>query len=68
MAIKLFNPTTPAQRQMTSQDFAEITTKKPVKSLVKIKKGPPDAITKAGLLPGIAAVAFGVFIVSSNIA
>jgi large subunit ribosomal protein L2 len=39
MAIKLFNPTTPGQRQMTSQNFDEITAKKPVKSLLKIKNG-----------------------------
>jgi large subunit ribosomal protein L2 len=38
MAIKAYNPTTPARRGMTSQDFDQITTKKPVKSLLKIKK------------------------------
>ncbi len=38
MAIKAYNPTTPARRGMTSQDFSDITTKKPVKSLTKIKK------------------------------
>lgn len=39
MAIKALNPTTPGHRGMTSQDFSEITAKKPVKSLTVIKKG-----------------------------
>lgn len=38
MAIKAYNPTTPARRGMTSQDLSDITTKKPLKSLVKAKK------------------------------
>ena len=38
MAIKQYNPTTPARRGMTSQDLSEITTKKPLKSLIKSKK------------------------------
>ncbi len=38
MAIKNYNPTTPARRGMTSQDFSSITTKKPLKSLVAVKK------------------------------
>jgi len=38
MPIKLYNPTTPGRRGMTSQDTSEITTKKPLKSLVKSKK------------------------------
>ncbi len=38
MAIKLQNPTTPGQRGMTTQDFSGITTKRPVKSLIVIKK------------------------------
>jgi len=38
MAIKLFKPTTPGQRGMTTRDFSEITTKKPIKSLLKSKK------------------------------
>lgn len=39
MAIKQYNPTTPGRRGMTSQDFSDITTRKPVKSLiVKVKK------------------------------
>jgi large subunit ribosomal protein L2 len=38
MAIKQYNPTTPARRGMTSQDFDGITTKKRVKSLTVIKK------------------------------
>ncbi len=33
MAIKKMKPTTPGRRGMTSQDFDQITTKKPVKSL-----------------------------------
>jgi large subunit ribosomal protein L2 len=38
MAIKQYNPTTPARRGMTSQDFDGITTRKPLKSLRVIKK------------------------------
>lgn len=38
MAIKLYKPTTPARRGMTSQDFDAITTKKPLKSLTVIRK------------------------------
>ena len=38
MPIKAFNPTTPARRGMTSQDLSEITTRKPLKSLIKSKK------------------------------
>ncbi|MEO6727360.1 MAG: 50S ribosomal protein L2 [Candidatus Saccharimonas sp.] len=38
MAIKLYNPTTPGRRNMTSQDLSEVTTRKPLKSLVKSKK------------------------------
>ncbi|MBP7768990.1 50S ribosomal protein L2 [Candidatus Saccharibacteria bacterium] len=34
MAIKAYKPTTPARRDMTSQDFSEVTTAKPVKSLL----------------------------------
>lgn len=38
MPIKAYNPTTPGRRGMTSQDFDTITTRKPLKSLVTIKK------------------------------
>ncbi len=38
MSIKAYRPTTPAQRQKTTQDFDAITTKKPLKSLLKSKK------------------------------
>jgi len=38
MPIKLYNPTTPARRGMTSEDYSDITTRKPLKSLVKSKK------------------------------
>lgn len=38
MAIKKYNPTTPARRGMTTEDYSEITTKKPLKSLLKAKK------------------------------
>ncbi|MBQ9020060.1 50S ribosomal protein L2 [Candidatus Saccharibacteria bacterium] len=38
MAIKYYRPTTPAQRQKTTQDFDQITTRKPLKSLTKAKK------------------------------
>ena len=38
MSIKAYRPVTPAQRQKTTQDFDQITTKKPLKSLTKAKK------------------------------
>ena len=38
MAVKRMAPTTPARRGMTSQDFDQITTKKPVKSLIVARK------------------------------
>ncbi|MBC7546434.1 50S ribosomal protein L2 [Candidatus Saccharibacteria bacterium] len=38
MAIKMYNPTTPGRRGMTSQDFSAITTNKPVKSLLVAQK------------------------------
>lgn len=38
MPIKTYNPTTPARRGMTTQDMSEVTTKKPLKSLLKSKK------------------------------
>ena len=38
MAIKAYRPTTPAQRQKTTQDFDQITTKKPLKALTRAKK------------------------------
>ncbi|MEK7095774.1 MAG: 50S ribosomal protein L2, partial [Patescibacteria group bacterium] len=34
-----YKPTSPARRGMTTQDFDGISTKKPLKSLIKIKKG-----------------------------
>jgi large subunit ribosomal protein L2 len=38
MAVKLLNPTTPGRRGMTTRDFSDITTAKPLKSLVVTKK------------------------------
>jgi large subunit ribosomal protein L2 len=38
MAIKSYKPTTPGQRGMTTQDFSGITTKKPLRSLLVIKR------------------------------
>lgn len=38
MPIKAYNPTTPARRGMTTQDLSDVTTRKPLKSLVKNKK------------------------------
>lgn len=38
MAIKQYNPTTPGRRGMSSQDFDVITTKKPLRSLISIKR------------------------------
>lgn len=37
MAIKVYKPTTPGRRGMTSQDFDGITTRKPLKSLLSVK-------------------------------
>jgi large subunit ribosomal protein L2 len=38
MPIKAYNPTTPGRRGMTSEDYSDITTRKPLKSLLKSKK------------------------------
>src|SRR5579862_2281543 len=38
MPVREYKPTTPARRGMSSQDFAAITAKKPLKSLIRIKK------------------------------
>lgn len=38
MAIKTYNPTTPAQRGMTTQDWSDVTAKKPLRSLLSRKK------------------------------
>ena len=38
MALIQYKPTTNGRRNMTSQDFSDITTRKPLKSLLKIKK------------------------------
>lgn len=38
MAIKQLKPTTPGQRGMTTQDLSMVTTRKPLKSLVVVKK------------------------------
>lgn len=38
MPIKAYNPTTPARRGMTTEDYSDITTRKPLKSLIKSKK------------------------------
>jgi len=38
MAIKQYNPTTPGRRGMSSQDFGTITTKKPLRSLLAVKR------------------------------
>ena len=37
MAVTSYKPTTPARRGMTTQDFSEITAKRPVKSLLQVK-------------------------------
>lgn len=39
MAIKTYNPTSPALRGMTGQDFDSVTIKKPLKSLIVSKRG-----------------------------
>lgn len=38
MAIKQLKPTTPGRRGMTSQDMAMVTSKKPLRSLLRVKK------------------------------
>ena len=38
MAIKAYRPITPAQRQKTTEDYDQITTRKPMKSLLAAKK------------------------------
>lgn len=38
MAVKAYKPTTPARRGMTTQDMSEITTKKPLRSLLVTKR------------------------------
>jgi large subunit ribosomal protein L2 len=38
MAIKAYKPTTPGRRGMTSQDFSAITTRKPLRSLLAVKR------------------------------
>ncbi|HSW78524.1 MAG TPA: 50S ribosomal protein L2 [Candidatus Babeliales bacterium] len=38
MPVREYKPTSPARRGMSSQDFDQITAKKPIKSLVRIKK------------------------------
>ncbi len=38
MAIRAYKPTTPAQRGMTTQDMSSITSKKPLRSLLSVKK------------------------------
>ncbi len=50
MPVKAYNPTTPARRGMTTEDYSEITTKKPLKSLTKSKKqnaGRNNALSQA---------------------
>lgn len=39
MAVREYKPTSPARRGMSTQDFDSITAKKPLKSLIKIRKG-----------------------------
>ena len=38
MPVKAYNPTTPARRGMTTEDYSQITTKKPLKSLILQKQ------------------------------
>ena len=38
MAIKAYNPTSPARRGMTSQNFDDVTSKRPVRSLLMPKR------------------------------
>src|SRR4051812_16348195 len=38
MAIESYKPTTPGRRGMTTRDFSKVTTRKPLRSLLKIHK------------------------------
>lgn len=38
MAVTNYNPTTPARRGMSSQDFSKVTSKRPLKSLTTVKR------------------------------
>ncbi|HSW37217.1 MAG TPA: 50S ribosomal protein L2 [Candidatus Saccharimonadales bacterium] len=38
MSIRTYNPTTPGRRGMSTQDFSEITTRKPLRSLLAVKR------------------------------
>lgn len=38
MAVTPYKPTTPARRGMTNRDFSEVTAKRPLKSLISVKK------------------------------
>src|SRR4051812_45038611 len=38
MALRLYKPTTPARRGMTSQDTAQLTKKRPTRALLKVHK------------------------------
>ena len=58
MPVKAYNPTTPARRGMTSQDLSDITTRKPLKSLIKAKKQNAGRNTKVELLFVIVEAAF----------
>ena len=62
MSIKAYRPTTPAQRQKTTQDFDQITSKKPMKSLTLAKKQQAGKTTKAASPSVIVAVASSVTI------
>lgn len=48
MAIKAYRPITPAQRQKTTEDYDQITTNKPMKSLLKAKSRCPNPKRKSG--------------------
>ena len=50
MAIRKINPTSPGQRGMTRSDFAEITTDKPEKSLLRALNSVIDAREKKYLM------------------
>ena len=64
MAIKAYRPTTPAQRQKTTQDFDQITTRKPLKSLVLSKNNKLVKTILAVSLSAIVVVVLNAIIVS----
>lgn len=67
MGIKKYNPTTNGRRNMTTNDFAEITTDRPEKSLLAPLSKRSVVITKVKLLYVIKVADISVNTVSSTL-